>query len=138
MAKKSVLQEVQNNRMLELYSEGHSYGKIKHILSTQFDHEFSNRELGERMGELKKEMGCATQFEMGCRFAENKLTKLFESEFDYKVKHVKETSYLQGYIASNKEMESYYNRKVKAKIFEGMIYAFVISALAYGFEYILT
>jgi len=65
----------ENQDILEQYSRGESYEVLQFNLEHTYGLILKQRHLGNRMGEIKKQMRCQTQFEMGYKYALSKIPK---------------------------------------------------------------
>ena len=135
MGNKSVFHSVINNRLFELYAEGNSYSTIKEAISDEFQVDFTNKELGEKMGEIKKQMGCATQFQMGYEYAKTKFSVILEQTETKCQKQLikeKEQSYFKGHYECKVSLEHRHKQIVNRYIAIFIIIYLVLNITYYA------
>ncbi len=132
-----------NSRILHLYSQGLPYHKIQKILKVEFDEDLDAKCLGEIMGEIKKEMGCATQFQMGWQYAHQTIQGIFESmkeDHARKLQEEVQESYLRGTtFGRDQALIMLSGRDLNKGVIAGLVAAtffWVVMIIAYYYVYL--
>ena len=122
-----------DQRMLELYSKGYAYFKIHQILNQEYDQKLVLRNIGEKMGELKKQMKCATQFQMGFEYANSNLSStldMLHKDHQYDLEEQKHQSFMNGLAAGKNLCKPTYNdEELQRRFWIGFACAAAIAAL---------